>query len=717
MSPCLFFVGMKAMKIRKKKGAFNNLAYFDSCSLVLSLVRAHFRKMVILAVYDRTTVKMPLRAAARSEHIGKVMEVFRDHTELMFRLSVHVNQFLIVYMTRFPGSVPTETLVVYLARAILGMGWGNTYGPDSPRHLEQTRVRDCFNEIYRGTMSERDHAYFEGDRQMYIHPSLSYMARQTLKDLKHSVICNYNALVGCAAKAIVKRNLLAKAINAADSTLAEKVALFEALDLQVSRVEYDLRLPHRQMLCDNEYQELVTTARGHLPAQGERPVLYYIKSNPLAYVTYSMHLHDILRVRHYAGKKAPSLFPLHTDQVWGHTLVDTKTFINKMVNEDNTAAIYDYLREQGYQLHESYTTPTKSHLVWNIAWYQHGVWSFFFKLHMIEKNSHKFSGSVYTDGVSISLHREPNEGMGVQGEVQGEEGGAAGAVTRPDREFQYINDLSPEEKDKLKEKALLGLDPNYGDLLSVVSGPTKYHRRHRHTNNHRRKDLGIKNARKKRKQGKTVQRYGANGNQSINELEAGLSGFNKNSLQLDEFVAYCAAKNAYNSAVRPFYGKYMFRKLRFDAHLRRQRSEDMVLKRFKAALHPNRPASEVVIGWGDFSQFNALRFHEPTKGIGFRRLFRKAGYHVYLVDEYLTSQKCCKCAMGGPGVGLCKTFKRVKNPRPYRVFETPTVKCHGLVKCGQCNTMYNRDVNSAVNIWRIAHAAIMGLHRPLYMAR
>ena len=70
---------------------------------------------------------------------------------------------------------------------------------------------------------------------------------------------------------------------------------------------------------------------------------------------------------------------------------------------------------------------------------------------------------------------------------------------------------------------------------------------------------------------------------------------------------------------------------------------------------------EVVICIGDWEQKQHRKFKEPVKGKGFRTLFRKAGYKVYLVDEFRTSKKCSACE-----IGVCSKFRWIDNPRPYR---------------------------------------------------
>ena len=42
---------------------------------------------------------------------------------------------------------------------------------------------------------------------------------------------------------------------------------------------------------------------------------------------------------------------------------------------------------------------------------------------------------------------------------------------------------------------------------------------------------------------------------------------------------------------------------------------------------------------------------------------------------------------------------------------------NGLLTCKKCSGVWNRDVNSATNIYRIAKNAINGLERPKYLCR
>jgi hypothetical protein len=120
---------------------------------------------------------------------------------------------------------------------------------------------------------------------------------------------------------------------------------------------------------------------------------------------------------------------------------------------------------------------------------------------------------------------------------------------------------------------------------------------------------------------------------------------------------------------------------------------------------------DVIICAGDFEQKQHMKYKEPTKGIGMRKLFRQNGYKLYLVDEFRTS---CMCSICKTEIGRCDKFKIRKNPKPYK---SGNILVHGLLTCKKCSCVWNRDVNGATNIYRIAKNAINGIERPKYLCR
>ena len=168
----------------------------------------------------------------------------------------------------------------------------------------------------------------------------------------------------------------------------------------------------------------------------------------------------------------------------------------------------------------------------------------------------------------------------------------------------------------------------------------------------------------------------------------------------------CKKKNEVNSYLLSFYEQKIFRKLKWNAFMNRKRSEHKMINKFKEKFGS---PSETIISFGDWEQKKQMKYKEPTKGIGMRNLFRKAGYQVYLVDEFRTSCRCSKCE------GECEKFRECKNPRPWKKNET--ILRHGLLMCKTCKGLWNRDVNSSLNIFKIVENKIAGKERPVYLQR
>jgi len=110
-----------------------------------------------------------------------------------------------------------------------------------------------------------------------------------------------------------------------------------------------------------------------------------------------------------------------------------------------------------------------------------------------------------------------------------------------------------------------------------------------------------------------------------------------------------------------------------------------MMKRFKKMFGS---PEETIIAIGDFEQKQHRKFKEPIKGKGFRCLFRRYGYRVYLVDKHKTSCRCANCG--------CETttFRWCQNPKYWK---DDVIKRHGLLRRKNGCGLYNRDTNGAIN--------------------
>ena len=172
-----------------------------------------------------------------------------------------------------------------------------------------------------------------------------------------------------------------------------------------------------------------------------------------------------------------------------------------------------------------------------------------------------------------------------------------------------------------------------------------------------------------------------------------------------------------------FYRKAVFRKLRRHALVNKTRGEESLVRRFRETFGP---PSEIVICFGDWSPPQGVRFKLSTPGMGLRRLFRQHGYLTYLIDEFRTS---CRCSICGnectkPMTRVIRHNERCKcrsqnQKRKRKKCTCRDKKVHGLLRCTHtsCNMYFNRDVNGARNIYKLARAAINDEERPEYMRR
>ncbi|KAG2207552.1 hypothetical protein INT47_004302 [Mucor saturninus] len=101
------------------------------------------------------------------------------------------------------------------------------------------------------------------------------------------------------------------------------------------------------------------------------------------------------------------------------------------------------------------------------------------------------------------------------------------------------------------------------------------------------------------------------------------------------YLLFCIIQNHYaNFRNNHRTAHPLHRKLQLSAYVRIQLGNEDLIAKLDEQF-----GVEAVYVIGNWSAPNT-RFHEPIRGLGFRRLLRKAGEMVYLIDEFRTSQ-CC----------------------------------------------------------------------------
>lgn len=157
------------------------------------------------------------------------------------------------------------------------------------------------------------------------------------------------------------------------------------------------------------------------------------------------------------------------------------------------------------------------------------------------------------------------------------------------------------------------------------------------------------------------------------------------------------------------YRNNVYRKLRLNTFINTQKTESKFIDKFKETYGG---CERVSVIFGDWSPRGiTFRGQECTKGKGFRKMFQRNGYEVFLLDEYRTSKVCPGCD------GPVETFKRRRSPKPWKTNE---VIVHGLLRCqsdvcqqscGHPSRLWNRDDVATLNQRRIVRSMIEGRGR------
>jgi hypothetical protein len=370
-----------------------------------------------------------------------------------------------------------------------------------------------------------------------------------------------------------------------------------------------------------------------------------------------------------------NVFPMRNDIIMKNIKLDTTTLVHLLFTQKQGNKT-DYLLEG------------------NLKKYENKIWEFFFRTERqcFNKPKYTFHHMIETDGVSCSILMLRNDIIGKR----------IPNIKVGSNTEQYIDELT--DYTNIKNKKIVAYDPGLSDILYCVDSDNKDANEYRYTQDSRRKECKIKKYskiilefKKEKIDGKTVTEY-----------ETELSKLNRKTLIIKDFKEYIKKKSEINNKLYKFYEKYIFRKLKLNGYINRKKNEQKMINNFRKIFGKS---EDVIICAGDFEQKQHMKYKEPIKGKGIRKIFRDNGYKLYLVDEFRTS---CMCSICKEETGRCEKFQIRENPKPYK---SGNILVHGLISCKNCSNVWNRDVNGATNIYRIAKNAINGIERPKYLCR
>jgi hypothetical protein len=159
----------------------------------------------------------------------------------------------------------------------------------------------------------------------------------------------------------------------------------------------------------------------------------------------------------------------------------------------------------------------------------------------------------------------------------------------------------------------------------------------------------------------------------VSKYEVSLSKCNSASVNLANFSKYLQEKAKVSQGLYEYYNnedisagiraadRLPFRKMKLSSCINSKQAEKRLARDLRTKF-----GQDPVIIIGNWTAGN-IKYHEPIKGVGIRRMLREEGFKVYLLNEFKTSSLCPVC---NDGTKL-ETVKKIPNPRPFRGEKAP----------------------------------------------
>jgi len=542
-----------------------------------------------------------------------------------------------------------------------------------PPKKEIKELKDTLNAFYKSDFQP----LIQNENLDYTHMNtiLDYLTIDILTMYENNIKFHYVEYVERYVNVLWKKKFIVSKIRKLNITQKEKEQRVSNLCSQLRKIKTDLlNIESTNYKSHSMYHKWINEQKKFITPNKEEykknNIVYDLMFRPMDYFPCMIKM---MKQVEKEEQTISNVFPMRSEVIPKHIRLDTTTLVHLLMTKKQGNKS-DFL--------------TKG----NLKRKEDKIWDFFFRTErkMFHKKYYKFHHMIETDGVSCSLLLLRKDLIGKKLPMM-----KKGLSTET-----YIDELT--EYSQLQNKKIVAIDPGKCDLIYCVDDDNKQANKFRYSQDQRRKET------KKKKYSKIqleLKKEKING-KTIIEWETELSKLNRKSLKIQKFKEYIQKKSEINNILYKFYETYIFRKLRLQSYRNAKKSEQKMINQFKKIFGNEK---DVVVCFGDYEQKRHMKFKEATKGKGMRTLFRKAGFQTYLVDEFRTSCMCSKCE-----IGICKKTMVRKNPKPYR---TGNIIVHGLICCKNGCGYWNRDVNGATNIYKIAYNAINNKTRPNYLSR
>jgi len=655
-------------------------------------------------VTEKNSLKNILKVANKDELTNIIMDAVQRTNQIV----IHTYQFIkayLLYLYDYKLNHPKKNIVVPTINQQLILNIMNIVSikneNSGAKPLNNTltqSLQDFFEKKYSTTLAD---ALPSRDSLRYI---LQYEAVDIVKNISTNIkehfmshLHNYIRIHYSFDKQIDKIKNDDKITDA-----HKKISIAEIHDTWHRIVQDVTNVADGTIYSEPEYyDDIIKFKKKFLPEKesfAKKSVYYDVKAHPFDYIFNMITINRAMNVindkiiRDCGEDEKPKLYklfnivPLRTEIIPKYITIDTSAFITL------------------------FPVSKKGEMYKNLAFYKNRIWSRFVHTNkrVFKKKGFKFSSMIKTDGVGVSIlfAQTDKRGKIIDPPTRMEE-----KLFEETTGIKYIEDVN---LTSMKHMQFVAGDPGKTDLLSFIKEDPKTGEfvTHQFTLSQRNKDTkhdkynNIRNA---------INDYRI-GRRTVKEIEESLSLCNSKTCDQVEFLVYLENKNRVNSKLFNHYGQNVFRKLRFNSHINRRRSEDNMVNGFRKKMGS---PEKVIVVLGDYSA-STLKGTQAAPTVHWRKVFKRHRYKVFLIREHNTSKMCSCCSRKGKENQVenfverkhSKNKEKRKKKREYEKKSGKKSLVWKLVRCKVCKSIHNRDSNAGKNMLTIIKSLRRGTGRP-----
>lgn len=544
---------------------------------------------------------------------------------------------------------------------------------------QQKKLSEFYKNHYKETVDKNEKLYY--DKMSYI---LAYEAIDIEKNIKVNIqehfIQHLNKFVNVSFDLKKKYNDITK------SKLSKEEKKHERYELnkEFNAIKNDLMNIDKKLTAKNKYHKWIKEQRKIIFANKKKfdkdNIYYDLKSNTLDYLKPLIYIgkelekvyDEIAKEIKEAEKKKEkpkveqirllNVLPLRTNIIPKNICIDTCSLIQNLLQESTAEHLKNYKKDNN----------------------QYNLWNKFFHLNkrVFKKKKYKFHYMIKTDAISVSV-------LFIRLKVDGTPMKKMNKQCRSEDNTEYIEKIK--FTDEMKNKKIVCADPNYADLIYCGSKNNEGKlETFRYTQNQRRLETRTKKYMKITENENNKVKIN---NKTIKEIQSELTNYTAKTNSYEKFKKYLKVKNKINLQLYKHYNKEYFRKFKLNRFINTQKSESKMINNFKNKFGDK---DNVIFVMGDYDKKDHMKGLEPIICKRFRRLFRNAGYPVYLINEFRTSKLCNECHEE------IEPFLERKSHKPKDIKNEKLITVHGLLRHTdekqKCKLIHNRDKNAVQNM-------------------